>query len=395
MSYFGITVEKIATAQHHSNADRLDICTLEGMSIQFVTGRDEYRPGDRVLYFPVDSVLPLELQRNMGVEGYLAGKNKDRVKTVRLRGEISQGLVGPQSMAAAVAAVSEDVVKTKEEWGVEIAEWLGVTKYEPAPIQSKAGNLSPLPAGLAVYDIEGAERNPDAVARMMDMQVVVTEKIEGMNFSVTYVAAEDKIYVNQRKHTITPIEGVTHFFWQLARSHFLVPWDYHVFTNDTEPGPSEYWTDSLLGWLSEIYPGCDITIYGEAHGPKIQGNIYQLPSPELKLYDILVNGEFLDALTFFGLMATFGAYEPFTQKENPHVVPVIFVGTLRTYLQSRGAHGGRLVNETIVEASRGISRLNPEVYREGIVIRPLIERRHPTIGRLIIKQRDPVYLANE
>ena len=73
MSYFGVTVEKIDTAEHHPNADRLDICTLKGMGFQFVTGRDEYKPGESVLYFPVESILPLELQRKMDIEGMLAG----------------------------------------------------------------------------------------------------------------------------------------------------------------------------------------------------------------------------------------------------------------------------------------------------------------------------------
>ncbi|GAG29377.1 unnamed protein product, partial [marine sediment metagenome] len=241
----GVTIEKIETARHHPNADRLDICTLADSTFQFITGRDEYRPGDRVLYFPIDSILPIELQEKLGLAGKLAGKGKNRVRTVRLRGEISQGIVAPQNIAEAVAAQSPDIVNTKESWEEQITEYLGVTKYEPAPIQSKAANLKGLPVGLPVYDIEGAERHPYAVARLMDEQVIVTEKIEGMNFSVTYASAEDKIYVNQRKHTIEPIEGETHFFWQLARTNYLVPWDYHVFTNDTTPGPIDGWTDSF------------------------------------------------------------------------------------------------------------------------------------------------------
>lgn len=396
MSFFGVTLETIDTVRHHPNADRLDICTLVGSTFQFVTGRNEYRKGDKVLYFPVDSILPEDLQEKLGLVGKLSGKAKNRVKTVRLRGEISQGIVAPQRIAEAVAVTSPSVVHTKTEWEKQITDWLGVTKYEPEPIQSKAGNLRGLPAGLSPYDIEGAERYPDAVDRLMDQQVVVTEKIEGMNFSVTYVAAEDKIYVNQRKHSIEPIEGETHFLWQLARTHYLVPWDYHVFTNDTLPGPIDSWTDSLVGWLSEIFPGCDITIYGEAFGPKIQGNIYREESPNLRLFDIMVNGEFLDAMTFYGLLDLFTGHKRWSSEEQdpmgcpapPYAAPILFVGTLRAFLNS-------YERNPLAAASHGVSRIRSETIREGIVIRPLIEQRHPNLGRLIIKQRDPIYLANE
>ncbi len=376
MSYFGVTVEKIDTAKHHPNADRLDICTLKGMTLQFVTGRDQYKPGECVLYFPVDSLLPLELQGKMGVTGMLSGKNKDRVKTVRLRGEISQGLVGPQSLGEGAATVSDDVCMTKSEWGVEIAEWLGVTKYEPAPIESKAGNLLPLPCGLSVYDIEGAERNIDAVKRLMFEQVVVTEKLEGQNFSVTYDPVEDRVYVNQRRFTIEEIDAGEHRLWKLARNSGLIP------TSDPLAGLMDL---SFLGFLAATYAGQLITVYGEAFGPGIQGNIYKIPAPQVRLFDIKINDEFLDFPTFIGLIHMHWRIDYKFAPSNPITVPVVFTGILAEWLQG----------DTIAYASSGPSALNANVLREGVVIRPFIEGRHPEIGRLIIKQRDPVYLANE
>lgn len=376
MSYFGVTVEKIDTAEHHPNADRLDICTLVGMSFQFVTGRDQYKPGECVLYFPVDSIIPLELQGKMGVTGMLSGKNKDRVKTVRLRGEISQGLVGPQSLAEACATVSDDVCMTKSQWGVEIAEWLGVTKYEPAPIESKAGNLLPLPCGLSVYDIEGAERNTDAVKRLMFEQVVVTEKLEGQNFSVTYDPVADRVYVNQRRYTIEEIEAGEHRLWKLARSSGMIP------TTDPLSGLIDV---SFLGYLAGIYAGQRITVYGEAYGPGVQGNIYDSRQMRLRLFDIKINDEFVDFPTFIGLVHMHFRIDYKFLSSNPITVPILFTGLLADWLQGK----------TIAHASSGPSALYTNVLREGVVIRPFIESRHPEIGRLIIKQRDPVYLANE
>lgn len=371
MSYFGVTAEKIDTVKHHPNADRLDICTLVGMTFQFVTGRDQYKPGENVLYFPVESLLPLELQGKMGVTGMLSGKNKDRVKTVRLRGEISQGLVGPESLAEACAAVSDDVCKTKAEWGVEIAEWLGVTKYEPAPIESKAGNLLPLPCGLSVYDIEGCERNPDALKRLMYEQVVVTEKVEGQNFSVTYDPVEHQVYVNQRNFTIEEIDAAEHRLWRLARKASLIPESYIQHQS------------SFLEFLASVYPNQAITVYGEAYGPGIQGNYYKIPDIQVRLFDIKVGYDFVDYPTFVGLVHMFWRID--YKHNNLITAPVLFVGQLVEWLKDR----------TIAEASSGTSAINNEILREGVVIRPFIEQRHPEIGRLIIKQKDPVYLVNE
>jgi hypothetical protein len=52
-----------------------------------------------------------------------------------------------------------------------------------------------------------------------------------------------------------------------------------------------------------------------------------------------------------------------------------------------------LNGQSIAEASNGPSRITPTLLREGIVIRPMREMREEMIGRLIIKQRSPQYLA--
>lgn len=51
------------------------------------------------------------------------------------------------------------------------------------------------------------------------------------------------------------------------------------------------------------------------------------------------------------------------------------------------------MNEIGIDVTFRRSTLNPEALREGIVIKPLTERRHPELGRLFLKQRSPEYLA--
>lgn len=51
MAFFAVTLETIRSVVKHPQADRLDLCTLEGMDFQFVTLKDQFKPGERVLYF--------------------------------------------------------------------------------------------------------------------------------------------------------------------------------------------------------------------------------------------------------------------------------------------------------------------------------------------------------
>ena len=92
MSNFAVTIEKIEEIAPHENADRLELGRVAGMTFQFVVQKDTYKPGDEVIYFPLDSLIPEPLQEDLGVAGYLS---KGRVRTVELRGMISPGLVCP------------------------------------------------------------------------------------------------------------------------------------------------------------------------------------------------------------------------------------------------------------------------------------------------------------
>ena len=345
MAFFGVTREKIGEIKEHPNADRLQIAKLAGINFQFVIGKDSYKEGDEVLYFPIDSVIPLETVKALGLEGRLAGKNKDRVKTVRLRDQISQGIVGPLTLLSNLEETNTELI-TQE---------LGVTKYEPPVVPCKAGNLIALPCGLSAYDIEGAERNMEIMERLMDIPVVVTEKLEGQNFSITWNANVQKFHVNQRNYSIEPIEGKTHDFWRVAEEKDLI--------------------NRLKSFIeARGLEQTNVTLYGEFIGPGVQGNIYKLQEHSVKLFDMKIDEDYLNADIFI---------DSFDIQDR---VPTLFSGgTLREFLGEKD----------IVAASHGKSVLNNGTLREGIVIKPELEERVDGFGRLILKQRCPLYLANE
>lgn len=392
MAFFGVTKEVIERVWPHPNADRLEIAKLKGLSFQFVVGKGLWREGDECLYFPVDCLFPDDLLLAMGVgeimtkrrestceatglneeiwiEGKLSGPNKNRLKTVRLRGEISQGMIGPLSLiessfgenggCARAGLAPEDHTPEK------ITEYLGVQKYEPPVLFDANGDLISLPEELSVYDIEGADRFESVVEQLLDVPVAITEKVEGTNFSV-YVNDKGETRVNQRRYSIRPKDGVEHSFWKLAEDKGLL---------------------KIAEEIRQKYNGQSCAIYGEFLGPNIQKNIYGFSDHKVLVFDILLTGEvdngeggvrtdryFLPWKKFVDCIREYGLESVPILSENK---------TLREVLKGK----------TVQEFSNGNSVLFG-TRREGIVIKPEEEKYSDVLGgRLIIKQRSPDYLA--
>lgn len=93
MSTFAVTIRKLSKVWPHPNADRLDLAQVEGCDYQFVIPKGQYQVGDEVVYFPIDSILPQDVVAKMGLTGKLAGKDRNRIKTVKLRNFVSQGVI--------------------------------------------------------------------------------------------------------------------------------------------------------------------------------------------------------------------------------------------------------------------------------------------------------------
>ena len=110
----------------HPNADLLDIALIKGW--ECVVKKDEYKMGDSVIYVPPDTLVPDEIAEKYNLRNYLVGRNKDRVKCIRLRGEMSYGLILPNEENLSV--------------GTDVTEKYDFKKYEP-PLRTMAGDAAP------------------------------------------------------------------------------------------------------------------------------------------------------------------------------------------------------------------------------------------------------------
>src|SRR3954453_1915473 len=90
MSTLIVPAERLVVHEH-PNADALELAQV-GL-FRAVVAKGVYRSGDIALYIPEGAVLPEALIAELGLTGRLGGSQHDRVTPVRLRGELSQGLV--------------------------------------------------------------------------------------------------------------------------------------------------------------------------------------------------------------------------------------------------------------------------------------------------------------
>lgn len=353
MALFEVVKTKIKEVKAHINADKLELGSIEANTYQFVVGKDEVKVGDDVIYFPIDSLLPDELSEYLNIKNFLSGKEKNRVKTVKLRGEISQGLVVPFKKIEDYLKLNNKAVDPSQ---TDYAEILGVVKYEPPILLSQSGKLLPLPEFISKYDIEGCDNFPQVLEYLNDKSVYVTEKLEGTNYSIT-IDQDDKIYVNQRNYTIEETEDKSHCFWEVSRKLNLI--------------------EAIKKIKKEKFPDVIITLRGELIGPGIQKNYYELKDLDVRFFDIDLDGRAMNVEGFLLVCEQYGL----------KTVPILVKDKILREV---------LGDKDIKTYSNGKSVLNPKKLREGIVIKPM-EEEYVVIdnyqGRLLLKQRSPEYLV--
>ena len=172
MSEFKTEVVRIRIAPH-PNADRLELAKIG--DYQSIVGKGVYTSGDLVAYIQEGSIVPQELLEELGLVGKLAGSSSDRVKAVRLRGILSQGICYP----------------AREGWseGDDVSEELGITKYTPPIPTSMSGEVFDAgPSRTVRYDIENIKRHPDVLVE--GERVRVTEKLHGTFCCIGVVSQE-------------------------------------------------------------------------------------------------------------------------------------------------------------------------------------------------------------
>jgi len=393
MSTFLVSVEVIDKVWAHPNADKLDLASVEGILGQFVVRKDSFKPGDAVVYFPVDAILPDNLIKELGMEGKFSGNGKNRVKTIKLRKEISQGYVELLSSPVFFPYLQKAGIKNvMVPVGLDLTAVLGVEKYDYEEAQKKTNSkashkgpkhLTSHPVGVKTYDLEGYNRHKGVFDYMRSKRVAIFEKIEGTNWYLTSDAT-GKIIHGQKNFAIkdwddrTKWEKVVDWFKYKNPFRKGKPWvspelidsDFgHKATSKKLNLPDK------LKFIKKTYftETSNVTFRGELIGPTIQQNIYKVTEQDIYMFDILVDGQYLTPDKFISICASSGI----------KTVPLIAMDVvLDEWLAGRDP----------LVAINGKSAVVDHL-REGLVFKPMVEEYHPKLnGRLVLKHRDAEYL---
>lgn len=193
------TIEQLRDVRAHGNADALELATVRGW--QVVVKLDEFTAGDTVVYFEIDTMLDINDERfdflaSRGVRTDVRDDFSGHVlRTVKLRGEISQGLVLPVELFPELGDVSEA--------GRDVTDELGLRKWDPPLPTNLSGKVvGPRPGIVPKTDAERIQ-NFD-VASLPSQGWVATEKIDGT--STSYFMDEDGVFrVATRNLELEPV----------------------------------------------------------------------------------------------------------------------------------------------------------------------------------------------
>lgn len=207
------TFETITEILPIEGADRIELAKVQGW--QSVIRKGDYKVGDGVIFVPIDTVLtPAEWNK------HLWDKNDPtkpiRVKTVRLKGAISQGLIFPRSLVSAQEIFDHMDDPTED---VSIAGMLGITKYEkPIPVQLAGQAKGNFPSHLvSKTDEDNLKSNIKVLDELKEADCVeATLKIDGT--SATYIKELDGTFrVCSRNLELKDTEE--NVYWQMARKY--------------------------------------------------------------------------------------------------------------------------------------------------------------------------------
>ena len=346
-------IEKIETLSPILGADKIEVAQVLGW--QCVVKKGEFKVGDKVIYVEVDSVMPQTPEYE-----FLRDK-KFRVRTIKLKGEISQGLVIPLPNSLKDKKIGEDVT-----------EFLGITKYlspsEKEELDQQEINIKKnkfikfmmkyswfrklilskkskdgWPYWVSKTDEERVQNlnYQNILERYGDKEVYVTEKIDYQ--SATFTCNK----VRRFKGLLSKLP--------IYKFQFIVCSRNKVTNNKNDL----YWKVAEKYNIEQILKeNPTLTIQGEQGSTKVQGNKYCIKEPTMWIFNII---DYVNNYHF-----NYDEMKEFCLKYDLNLVPLVIWESHKTTIPLWKV--GSSVEE-LVNFSKGKSIINPKIEREGIVIR--------------------------
>ncbi len=249
------SIRKIDEIRPIEGADAIECAVVGGWTV--VVKKGEMKPGDLAVYFEIDSFLPIrpefEFLRKSCYKNVNGLGEGFRLRTIRLRGQLSQGLVLPLTNALFPTSRLVDLYE-----GEDVTAELGVIKYEPpVPAQLSGRARGNFPLFIRKTDQERCQNlKREIFMDNIDSEYEVTLKLDGS--SITIYHNEGVVGVCSRNLDLQ-LDQEGNAFVDMAKK------------------------SGLLG----LIPGMgNVAIQGELMGPGIQGNREGFPDTRMFIFDI-------------------------------------------------------------------------------------------------------------
>jgi RNA ligase (TIGR02306 family) len=341
------SIRRISNIQEIPGADMIELAIVDGWKV-VVAKNVGHKIGDMVIYCEIDSFLPIreefEFLRKSSYKK-MGDQEGFRLKTIKLRGQVSQGLILPLSVLfegygyrVSETLLNENVTLEPNRTAIspsdmielvignDVTEVLGIVKYEPPIPAELAGKVKGLfPSFIRKTDEERVQNLSDEYSKwklQSEHQFYVTEKLDGS--SATFYYNNGVFGVCSRNLELLETEGNT--FWKVARKLDL---------------------ENKLQKLNS-----NICLQGELIGEGIQGNPYKIKGQTVRFFNIFD----IDNQEYYGL---------------PNFLITLDVLELESVpVLDRNFQLPDSVDELLNYADKK-SELNPNFDREGVVIRSL------------------------
>lgn len=305
------TIRTINSIEPIKNADRIELARVDGW--RSVVKKGEFEVGDKVVYCEIDSFLPekeeFEFLRPSCYREDADGTGGFLLRTMKLRGQVSQGLILPISV----------LPPGDFEVGDEVTEDLGIIKFEPAiPQEMLDSVVGAFPTFIKKTEEERIQNLADELPELQAKSYFVSEKLDGLSMTV---------FVNQGEF------GVCGRNYQYKEAPGNALWQVAIQANLEER-------------LREL--GRNIAIQGELVGPGISKNPYRLEEHQYRVYNAFDIDEY--------------AYLP--KEECQELASKLGLGVVPT-VETQMAFPESI--DAVLKMAEGPSQLNPEVPKEGDV----------------------------
>jgi len=340
------SIQRIREIRPIDGADAIELAIINSWQV-VVAKNVGHKEGDLVVYCEIDSYLPIEPEFEFlrkSSHKKMGDREGFRLKTIRLRGQVSQGLIIP--LADAYAIYKRSTPNLDMQWfeGLDVTEMLGIVKYEPPMPAELAGKVKGyFPSFIRKTDeerVQNLTREYEEWKLSSAHQFYATEKLDGS--SATFYVKDGEFGVCSRN-------------LELADPGEFTPG--MVMCEDGVERPKQentFWKVAREMDIKKklLATGLNLCIQGELIGEGIQKNPYKLKGHTVRFYNAfdIDKQERLNLRDFMSIMEVMGF----------ETVPILGIEFLLP----------DTIDELLKQAE-GKSVLNANTEREGVVIRSM------------------------